>query len=506
MKKSIFENIILTMISIVILLTGVLVGSPIKYNCTIITIITLVTYITYLFVKLIIYKEKSIIRNKLEISIILLGISTCIPLIFKTYISLNDTVYNIFKYVTVIPIYFIVRDLCSSNKKYVGHIINVVIVSAIVILVLGIDKMSTDWSLQILRKLRVVDVIDNENRMLSTFGYANSFAVCMAFSLFLAIGKYIKTNKAIYGIATFLIMTGLMLSYSRATLILVLLGFILYVVTLDSKELKAKSVILFIIASIASIIYSKVFLELILAKKNTVVWLITILSCIVIYIIFKLIKKSYKYIDKVNKKMCRKIVAVLGCFFITGFGIALFIEEPINTFSNKENIKEIKYKILNIKPNETYELEFNIEANAKLDRDIYTILIEEENKYYDKIKETSIEFGNFNGNKTITIQASPETIELALYFKSKSEIIQNGLKINEVKLNGKHYPINYKYVPNSVITKIKSISLNSKSVWERTTFYKDALKVIKDNWLFGIGRWRMEIQTIRSTIIFILFI
>ena len=501
MKKNVFENIIFTMISIVILLSGVLVGSPIKYNCTIITIITLVTYIIYLFAELVIYKKKNIIKNRLEIFIMLLGASICIPLIFKTYISLNDTVYNIFKYVTVIPIYFMVRDLCSSNKKYVGYIINVVIVSAVIVLTLGIDKMSTNWSLQTLRKLNVVDVIDNENRMLSTFGYANSFAVCMAFSLFLAIGKYIKSNKTIYGVATFLLMSGLILSYSRATLMLVVLGFILYIANIDTKELKIKALLLFVLSSVASIIYSKIFLELVLSKKYMIVWLTTVLSCIGIYVLIKLIKKSYKNIEKLlhknieklDKKACKITAIVFGCIFIIIFVFALSIEEPLNIFSNKENIKEVKYKIPNIKANETYELEFNIEADAKLDRDIYTILIEEENKYYDKIKETSIEFGIFNGNKTITIQTSPETMELALYFKSKNEIIQNGLKINEIKINGEHYPINYKYIPNSLVTKIKSMNFKSKSIWERTTFYKDALKIIKDNWLFGIGRWWVEI-------------
>ena len=361
--------------------------------------------------------------------------------------------------------------------------------------------MTTNWSLQTLRKLNVVDVIDNENRMLSTFGYANSFAVCMAFSLFLAIGKYIKSNKTIYGVATFLLMSGLILSYSRATLMLVVLGFILYIANIDTKELKIKALLLFVLSSVASIIYSKIFLELVLSKKYMIVWLTTALSCIGIYVLIKLIKKSYKniekllhkYIEKLDKKACKITAIVFGCIFIIIFVFALSIEEPLNIFSNKENIKEVKYKIPNIKANETYELEFNIEADAKLDRDIYTILIEEENKYYDKIKETSIEFGIFNGNKTITIQTSPETMELALYFKSKNEIIQNGLKINEIKINGEHYPINYKYIPNSLVTKIKSMNFKSKSIWERTTFYKDALKIIKDNWLFGIGRWWLEI-------------
>lgn len=42
-------------------------------------------------------------------------------------------------------------------------------------------------------------------------------------------------------------------------------------------------------------------------------------------------------------------------------------------------------------------------------------------------------------------------------------------------------------VPSELIAKVKSISLQERNVVERGYFYRDALKVIKDNWLLGIG-------------------
>ena len=285
MSKKLFENIIFIFISIIILLIGLLIGSPIKYNCTIVTILTMATYIIYLIGKLCIYKDTSIIKNKFEFFIILLCVSTCITLIFKKYITLNDTVYNIFKYLTILPIYIIIRDLCIYNKKYIGYIINVIIISATIILIFGIDKMSTKWFSQILKMLNTVNTIDNEHRMISTFGYANSFAVCMAFALFLSIGQYIKKQQLIYGVTTFLFMIGLILSYSRATLILVLFAFILYLIIINSKKQKINAVEIFILSLTLSILYSKIFVKLTLEEKNILLWIITIILCLTVIIV-----------------------------------------------------------------------------------------------------------------------------------------------------------------------------------------------------------------------------
>ena len=60
-------------------------------------------------------------------------------------------------------------------------------------------------------------------------------------------------------------------------------------------------------------------------------------------------------------------------------------------------------------------------------------------------------------------------------------------KIKDVRINNKKYIINYAYLPERLITKVKGINFQSKSTWERFVFIRDAFRVIKDNWLFGIG-------------------
>lgn len=72
--------------------------------------------------------------------------------------------------------------------------------------------------------------------------------------------------------------------------------------------------------------------------------------------------------------------------------------------------------------------------------------------------------------------------------------IKNGgkLTIHEATLNQKQLILKYKLIPTNLVNKIQSINLKNKSVWERLTFITDALKIIKENWLCGLGgnAWR----------------
>lgn len=72
--------------------------------------------------------------------------------------------------------------------------------------------------------------------------------------------------------------------------------------------------------------------------------------------------------------------------------------------------------------------------------------------------------------------------------------------VKSLTINGKEHPLKYRYLPVSLVDKIKSIHVNNKSVWERGTFYQDALKIIKNNLLFGRGgnAWRYEYEKVQS--------
>ena len=113
MKK--VEKILLAVVVLVLILSTILVGLPIKNNIEIINCILAIVGLIYVIIKLI--KRTPIITNTLDVFVIVLMFSCTIPLIFNTYVSLEETVLNIFVYISMTSIYFIVKELMNSEQK-----------------------------------------------------------------------------------------------------------------------------------------------------------------------------------------------------------------------------------------------------------------------------------------------------------------------------------------------------------------------------------------------------
>ena len=336
-------------------------------------IVTLVAMI-FIITKKISKKEK-IIENKLDICVLVLCLSSCIPLIFNTYTTLTECINYILKYISAFLIYMIVKNLTKENPRLKTYITNIVIISAVLLVIFGIDKMSTNIFLPLAKAINVPEITYEETRMDSFFSYANTFAAFCSMALFLAIGGYIKAQKGIkkciYGIAIFLLETGIILSYSRIIFIFLAIVFLRYLILLKNKEHRIKA---------------------------------------------------------------------LECTIITG-----------------------------------------------IFADIFKITILEKNKYFDDIKKTEIEFGTYSGEKEISITTTENTTEIFIVFSSLIAKDEMYLKVNKLLINNHEEVLNYKYLSTSLVNKIKNINFNTKSAWERGVFITDALKLVKTNFLFGIG-------------------
>ena len=102
---------------LIIVTSNLLVGSPIKYNIFVLNIlISIVTLIT-------IIKEKIQI-NKIDICVIVISLSTFIPLITNQYMRLSGTVEYILKYISVLNIYFITKKYIKKDEKKIAIISN----------------------------------------------------------------------------------------------------------------------------------------------------------------------------------------------------------------------------------------------------------------------------------------------------------------------------------------------------------------------------------------------
>ena len=94
---------------------------------------------------------------------------------------------------------------------------------------------------------------------------------------------------------------------------------------------------------------------------------------------------------------------------------------------------------------------------------------------------------NLFGSKNITIYTEKETTEFALIFENISSNVQEKFTINKVFIQGQEFTLKYKYLPVNVVQKIENLFYPNKSVSERLTFFKDAIKIMGKSPILGLG-------------------
>lgn len=513
-KETITDKILAFLMLITLFVTNILIGSPTNYNSTTINIIVTLVAMIFIITKKI-SKKENILENKLDICVLILCISSSSPLIFNTYTTLTGCINYILKYISAFLIYIMVKDLTKENPKLKTYITNTIIISAVLLVILGIDKMSTNIFLPFAKAINVPEIAYEEIRMDSFFSYANAFAIFCSMALFLAIGnsiKYVKLTaqsesnnqtsyrqnkdinvsekikKYIYGVAIFLLETGIILSYSRITFIFLAIVFIIYLILLKNKELRIEVLGITVITGIFAIIYATIYMKLLSSGNYMMLWLLLLIFSILASAVATIAEKINHKLVKIKMKHMIFSISIICIIMIIVIVIGLHQTEPLVMFNTNNAEKEITKEIYQVQGNTNYTFTFDVEAKSNYkDIDIFKITLLEKNKYFDDIKQTEIEFGTYSGEKEITITTAENTTEIFIIFSSQIAKEDMYLKINKLLVNNNEEILNYKYLPTSLVSKIKNINFNTKSAWERGVFITDAIKLVKNNFLFGIG-------------------
>ena len=227
---------------------SIFIGSPIKDNTSFINLCTLIIYAIYLIVNILINKKYKIIKSRLDIFVVLLVFSSYIALIFKNYSNLEATIEYIIKYTAILGIYIIIRDIISKDKKYINYIINTIMISSLTIFIIGLDNITNNFFERFLDLTGNVEVLNDDKRFISIFGYANTAATLMVVVSILVIGKYLCTEKfkegIFYNIILFTNLVAVIISYSRATWIIAILIYILYIILLKQERIKGIEILI----------------------------------------------------------------------------------------------------------------------------------------------------------------------------------------------------------------------------------------------------------------------
>lgn len=502
--NKVFNCIAIVLLIVAIVGSGLYIGDPITENFQLMYIVISVIGIVVIVINKLQNKEYKIINNKLDILMFLLMISSLFSVIFKTYASFNDAIRYIFRYFTIFVIYFVAKSAISKNKRYINYITITIIIVSVFLVILGIDNLTNENFLWLTSKLGITSPLNLEKRMFSTFGYANAFAGAIGLGFILSVGQYLNTKskiKFVYASTAFILLSGIILSYSRTTLIILGITLIIYLVLVKNREKRFEIIELCFITGILSLIFSSLFERNLTNKSYNFIWIELLIFVLATITIEKIINLNNKNLMKITNKHIAIIAGTIVILFVSFVLVGLKLVKPLSIFYDDKSSKEIKFKITGIKPNSTYVFDFDILAKSNtVGANNYTIEIIEENKYNDSIKEHTIEINNFEGIKQIEIFTSNETSEFALIFKNIYLRGNNGLTINKLTINNKEYPLDYAYLPNTLVNRLKNMRLNSKEVVERFVVSKDACKLIKDNLAFGIGGngWQYRYGEVQS--------
>lgn len=425
-------------------------------------------------------KKKKMLESRLDLCVLLFTMTTALPIIFNKAVCVNDALYVFNQYVILLEFFMIVKKLFEKQTKSKNILINVISLLTIILIFIGIDKMT-------------INILQNKNtsftRLESLFFSPNAFATLIGGTIFLVFGQLFNTNKAglkhVYIVELTILMLGLILTYSRIMYAVFALSLVIYYICNKDVKVKKQILSISIILIVLGLLYSKLYSETLLSEEYYKVWIGLLINIILAIILCEV---STKIINKIQINIKRIIIFA---FLFSGVIIIYFfsvknISEPLVVFNSTTSYSKVEKTIYGANKKETYVLNFDIEARGT---STYKIIVEQRDKYMDYVVGTDIIFEEYMGTKEIEIVTDELTEVINIIFEAENINEDSYLKINKVLLNNKEVILNYKYLPTNIMERFSSIGTNSKNLWERETFYKDALAIIKKdgNWILGIG-------------------
>ena len=472
-------------LSILLIASFVLIGTPLKYNTTILNLIIIGLGIIYYGYKAL-YKKEIIITDKIDVLVFVFYIMPLLPIICGKCDSISETLIALARNMSLFNIYIFIKELVGKDKKTIELISSIFIFSSLGLVFLGIDEEISRVVYKYFMNLGIPESYEFPNRFVSTIGYPNAFAVLTSVALCLSIYK-VKNAKILYSSMIFVFIFALLLTYSRAVFLMFAVLMIIYLIL---NKRKRKYIIYNIIQNLVLALIGMKIYEKAYASKQYVFLLLGMLICFGISVLIaKLIAKKYKRICKIKKKNYIVLSVVIILFLFVAIIVGLKLEKPLDLFKKNESNVPVNYYINNISGNTEYCFEFEIDAKVQKNpkSPIYSIEIYELNKYDDTLSEKKIIFGEFNGKKEINLKTSKDAVSINLKINSNLKEVQNGLKIKSFKINNEKYILDYLYLPVNLVERLKSFNFKDKSVWERLTFYKDGISIAKDDLLTGKG-------------------
>lgn len=495
-NKNIIWKIFLAVFAYMILV----VGSPIAKQPKLLYIIINIFFILTLV--FLCKKKQKISITKIDLLVGIIVLTTFLPLIFQTRISVENTINGIIKYLTLLQLYGISKALLKDNNK-IDIIKNLIIILSVIIIIFGIDTMTFNFFDFIYKAIDKVKISNSSAiRMDSLYEYPNTFALIISVAYIFTLEKICKktSKNTLFNICCFMQIFAIVASGSRLVLLLSIMFTVLYLFAQRKKYRIEEIILQLIVITIISIIYYTIYSGLISQNNNWLIWITFIITNVIIFLLTYIYNKVTKN-KVVNYKKILYIIYGIILVFVISVIIDLVVNTELAVFKNSNSESKVIRKIYNIEQNEKYKFEFDVDAETlETKNENFKINVRLYNKEEKEIQKNEMNFNSFKGIKEIEVNTTEDTEYISILFECRNIEKSKFFKVKSCKMNDKTIALNYRIIPYNIIERLNNMSTDSKSVYERICYIKDSFKLIQRQWLLGQGEntWRLMYYEVRS--------
>lgn len=427
----------------------------------------------------------------------------------KIHFDLVDILFIVFAIASFLPV-ILHKNVSSLSSNLYSYGYNAILLLSVIALRRIMDKEKINDFLIVLsvsgfiyfivsmlfvlfrKKLMLIGIftyfgdqyVNSIDRFYGTMDYCNISALYFAVTSFISLFKIRedKENKLIFSLFFFIELIGLVITYSKMVSIIYILMLIILIIYLFIRKKRAllHTLTTYFISSILPVMFSLYIIRSYYINHNLLMFLLFLsLDFLFFYFIIMLLykgKNKFKYINYVYLS----IISLTTIYFtLNPVATPVFINSAL---------EDNEYYLIDfvLADDQEYNLEFNVTgSNDNLTYAIYKLyivnLIPQEEKVVDVTnKDGDIYSASFTTNSTDDNE----------YYMLKVEGINKdtSIALSSLKINDTDYYVNTLFVPYTIYHQISLIKYDEESATSRLTYYRDALKILKNNgYIIGHG-------------------
>lgn len=436
-------------------------------------------------------KAKSKLKILLDTCMLFLPICYALPIVFNTYVSLPDSIYEMLRYVDMTVIYFIVHNT-KNEKLYLNAFVGI----AFIQMLLGIDQLTFRNFETFLNEIST-GYLNDVDRLSATIQYANVTGIVITLGTLICFNKitqilekeektkYIELIPLVF--VTLLGFFAVTLTKSRVVAVVTLGLMVIESIicfSLINKKIGIYKLLLIIYSTIVSGVLEKTMLQ----KEYTLIYVYLAIFAVILVIAYEAVCKLIKYMAE-KTKACKRFnkqnkwyfkilgMVVIICILVIG----LLTPKDMKLSSLNGEYVKVTRTLYDFKKGKN-DIEFNVKT------------LEEDTRYTVEIREVGLTYGDYNvatynyfdntsGNFKSEINIHEDIRKVIVNIS-----VQKGsIEINKFKLNNKNVTLSYKFIPDSIMFKIKDTFSGVYGDNLRLAYVKDTFKLFKKNPVIGIG-------------------